>query len=215
MAELSKKLLDMLTEFMLCEIGSKSLDGITYALLTKSNKDKETVSRYKEIIAEKTRCGYNDRQIFRVYEISNGYIFDMDMDIVKQLTHKIAKSLSKTNPGSIADLDLIKDLPTKRRNKDLVGLSKYIVNQFKEGKTQIEVALFSKNSTNRIMIHGKGPNGEPLAIAYYAYAIRHWDIEILNAKLLIPQGLRISRIQPCEVLPPKTGVSFLFNIEPM
>lgn len=75
------------------------------------------------------------------------------------------------------------------------------------------MALFSKNSTNRIILNGKNSKGEAIAVKYNAYAIRHWDIELINEKLLIPAGFRVSRIQPCEILPSKTGVSFVFTLE--
>lgn len=35
MAEFSKELLDMMTEFMICEVGARVLDGITYTILLK------------------------------------------------------------------------------------------------------------------------------------------------------------------------------------
>ena len=39
MAEFSKSLLDMLTEFLICEIGSKAIDGITNTLVFKDKRD--------------------------------------------------------------------------------------------------------------------------------------------------------------------------------
>lgn len=212
MAEFSKKLLDMLTEFMVCEVGSKAVDGITYTLLLKNNKDKEEIDRYLDIKHEAIKCGYNNNEVFRVYEINNGFIFDMDIATAKQITAEIVKTLNKNNAG-IQNTDLINNMPDKRRKKDMIALGRYLKEEYDNGKREVEVALFSKNSTNRIIINGKNSSGEPVAIKYNAYAIRHWDIELINEKLLIPAGFRVSRIQPCEILPSKTGVNFIFTME--
>ena len=214
MGEMSKELLDMLTEFTVCEVGSKVVDGITYTLLLKTERDRELVERYKRIKVETANCGYVSNEVFRMYELSNGYIFDMDMRVARAITAQIVRTINREQ-NNIKNPDLISDAPERRRKKDIIALSKYIIDQFNQGKREIEVALFSKNTTDRIVINGTGPNGEALVISYRAYAIRHWDIELLNEKLLIPQGLRISRIQPFEVLPSKTGVSFLFTLERM
>lgn len=212
MAEFSKNLLDLLTEFMVCEVGSKALDGITYTMLLKNNKDKEEIDRYMNIKHEAAKCGYTNNEVFRVYEITNGYIFDMDIATAKQITAEIVRTLNKNNAG-IQNTDLINNLPEKRRKKDMVALSKFLKEEYDKGKRQVEVALFSKNSTNRIILNGKNSSGEAIAVKYNAYAIRHWDIELINEKLLIPAGFRVSRIQPCEILPSKTGVSFVFTLE--
>lgn len=212
MAEFSKNLLDLLTEFMVCEVGSKALDGITYTMLLKNNKDKEEIDRYMNIKHEAAKCGYTNNEVFRVYEITNGYIFDMDIATAKQITAEIVRTLNKNNAG-IQNTDLINNLPEKRRKKDMVALGKFLKEEFDKGKRQVEVALFSKNSTNRIILNGKNSKGEAIAVKYNAYAIRHWDIELINEKLLIPAGFRVSRIQPCEILPSKTGVSFVFTLE--
>lgn len=215
MAELSKALLDMLTEFMICEIGSKALDGITYTMLFKNDKDKDAYNRYMTIKKEATKCGYTNSELFRVYEINNGYIFDMDIKTTKLITAQIAKAVAAANNGATPVGDIIGDSPEVRRKKDMYNMAKYLKSEYDKGNTEVEVALFSRNSTNRIIVTGKGPHGETLAIRYNAYVLRHWDIEYLNEHLLIPIGFRVSRIQPCEVLPSKTGVSFIFRLESM
>lgn len=213
---MSKRLRDMLTEFLICEIGSRALDGITYTLLLKTNRDKELIERYKQIKVEANNCGFVNNEVFRMYEIGNGYIFDMDIGVAKMITAEIARSINASaNYSNVPSPDLISDMPEKRRKRDIIALGRYLVSQFDLNRTELEVALFSRNSTNRIVINGKSANNEPIALTYNAYAIRHWDIEILNEKILIPMGIRVSRIQSCEILPSKTGVSFQFKLEPM
>ena len=216
MAEFSKELLDMMTEFMICEVGARVLDGITYTMLLKNNKkDLEVYERYMTIKREAIKCGYTNDEILRVYEVSNGYIFDMDLRTAKQITTELSKSVAKANGGQTPAGELIKDMPDQRRKRDLVALAKYLKSEYDKGNRQLEVALFSKNTTNRIVINGKGPNGEAISLRYNAYAIRHWDIETVNEKFLIPSGFRVKRIQPCEIFPSKTGVSFIFTLESM
>lgn len=216
MAEFSKELLDMMTEFMICEIGARVLDGITYTMLLKNNKkDMEIYERYMTIKREALKCEYTNDEILRVYEVSNGYIFDMDLRTAKQITAELAKSVAKANGGQTPAGELIKDMPDQRRKRDIVALAKYLKSEYDKGNRQFEVALFSKNTTNRIVINGKGPNGESISLRYNAYAIRHWDIETVNEKFLIPSGFRVKRIQPCEIFPSKTGVSFIFTLESM
>lgn len=212
--EIPKNVLNMLTEFTVCELGSKVLDGITYTLLLKNDKDIESIERYRTIKLEAARHGFADSRLFRIYELGNGYIFDMDISVAKMITAQLVKSIN-TEQKISNNTDLIRNSPELRRKRDLIALSKYIIKQFNNDKREIEVALFSRNSTNKIIINATGPNNETFAVSYNAYAIRHWDIELLNEKLLIPQGLRVSRLQPCEILPSKTGVSFLLTLERM
>lgn len=215
MAEYSKELENMLTDFLVCEIGNKYLDGVTYAMALKDiEKDKQMYQRYIEIKKETHRCGYNDLDIFRIYEVSNGYIFDIDADKARHITNTMLNSIKALNDDKTPlDYSEIYGIPEQRRKKDMVNLAKYLKKEFDSGKNVVEVALFSRNSTNKIIINGRGQNNDILSIRYNAYAIRHWDLETINYKLLIPAGFRVSRLKPCEILPSKTGVSFLLTME--
>ena len=213
MAKFSNELLNRLTEFLIIEIGEKALSGITYALYIKNEKDKEVYERYNAIKKEVLKCGYSNDEVFRIYEVSNGYIYDLDLSVAKKITTELAKAVAKTNGGTTPVGDLIGDGPSLRRKADMLGLAKYVKQQYDEGKRVIEVALFSRNSVPRIVITGIGPNKEMLPIRYTAFSIRHWDIQSINANILIPAGIRISKLDPCEVLPSKTGVRFILSIE--
>lgn len=220
MADFSKKLLDMLSEFMVRELGSKVLDGVTYTFVLNTEADKQTYEEYMAIKQEAVNCGYLNDEVFRTYKLSNGYIFDMDLSTAKQITSEVYKRVAKDNNMSTdqtqnSNFDLIKDSPDERRNRDIANLAKYLKSEFDNGNKQVELALFSRNSSNKIIINGKLPNGNPVSLRYNAYALRHWDIEILNERYLIPAGFRVKRIQPLEILPSKTGASFLFTMESM
>lgn len=214
MGNTSKKMMNLLTEFMISEIGSKALDGITYSFVLKDNpNDRESYNRYMEIYKEVRNCGFSPDEIFRAYELSNGYIFDMDLNVVKHISTELVKAVEKTDGVQYGTGDLIGSSPEKRRKADMNGLANYVLGELQKGKSVTEVALFNRNSVPHIIISGKTA-GRYASIKYNAYAIRHWDIEIINAKLLIPAGARISRIEPCEILPTKTGVKFLITTEP-
>lgn len=213
MGKISKELINQLTEFLVSEIGSKSLDGITYAIFTKDTRDKESVERYMKIREESIKCGYDKDELFRVYEINNGYIMDMDIGVAKKITFELSKAVAKANNNSTPVGDIIGENPNKRRMEDMVRLGKYAKQQFEEGNNILDVALFSRNSVPRIIINAIGPNGENLPIKYNGYSIRHWDLESLNKNILIKQGLRIAKIETIEVLPSKTGVRFKLYTE--
>ena len=163
MAKMSGELINMLTEFLIHEIGSKSVDGITYAMITKDKKDEATYKKYVEIRKEATKCGYSNDDIFRIYEVANGYIFDMDLNMAKKIAYELTKAVNKTNGGQTPVKDFIADNPEKRRKADMLGLAKYVKAEFDNGAQVLEVALFSRNSTPRIMITGIGTKNEMIA----------------------------------------------------
>lgn len=210
MAQFSGILLNQLSEFLVCEIGAKAMDGITYTLLLKDNpKDMEAVNRYNKIKSQLQSEGYSNMDVLRRYEVTNGYIYDLDLNTAKSITYELSKAVAKIRNTPVGDL--IGDKPEQRRKKDMVNLAKYIKDAYDKGENQVEVALFNKNAVDKINVTCISPDGRKCLVTYKAYAIRHWDIETINAKLLMPAGIKVDSIQPKEVLPHKTGVSFLIN----
>lgn len=216
MGKFSQKLMNQLSEFLVCEIGGKAIDGITYTMLLNNNKkDMERYKRYNAIRLEAIHnCGFSNDELLRCYEVSNGYIFDMDMNTAKQITIELSKAVANANGNATPVGDLIGDAPEQRRKRDMISLAKYLKNAYDAGYKEVYVALFNKNATDRIMVTGEDKNGNKLAVSYKAYAIRHWDIEQINAQMLMPAGIKVESIQPCEILPFKNGVSFKFSLVP-
>ena len=212
MADIPKELYGKLTEFLTVEIESKVLDGITYVLALKNDADRENIEKYQRIKESALKSGAGPNEVFRVYELSNGYIFDMDLNIAKQITYLLSKKVNQQSGGKTPVGDFIADKPEKRRQEDMKKLAKKCIAQFKEGKKVFDVALFSRNSVPRIQITAKDGAGKDTVITYDAYAVRHWDIEEINAKLLAKEGIKIARIEPREVLPSKTGVRFTLHL---
>ena len=213
--KISKELMDRLTNFLFEAIGGKVVDGITYTMEI-SPEDDEAIKNYLELKDMVVKEGFKNNEVFRVYNVANGYIFDMDLAIVRYLNDKVFKAVSK-NTGLNCDGNAVIGYgPEVRRKQDMESLAKYCISQFESNKTEFEVALFSRNSVPRITISGKdsakGSQGKGVVVTYNAYAIRHWDIEEINNRLLIPKGLRIRRIKPCEILPSKTGMRFVLSV---
>lgn len=213
--KISKELMDRLTNFLFEAIGGKVVDGITYTMEI-SPEDDEAIKNYLELKDMVVKEGFKNNEVFRVYNVANGYIFDMDLAIVRYLNDKVFKAVSK-NTGLNCDGNAVIGYgPEVRRKQDMESLAKYCISQFESNKTEFEVALFSRNSVPRITISGKdsakGSQGKGVVVTYNAYAIRHWDIEEINNRLLIPKGLRITRIKPCEILPSKTGMRFVLSV---
>lgn len=213
MADVSKELYGKLTEFLTVEIESKVLDGITYVMTLKNENDRESTESYKKIKDVAIKNGLGQNEAFRVYELSNGYIFDMDLTIAKHIAFLLSKKVNQQTKGQMPVGDFIGEKPEKRRQEDMQKLAKKCLTQFKAGKKVFDVALFSRNSVPRIQITGKDKSGKDAVITYDAYAVRHWDIEEINARLLAKEGIKIAKIEPCEVIPSKTGVRFTLHLD--
>lgn len=214
---MTKQLQNMLTEFFICEIKSKAMDGVTYAMVLDNGTQKEqnNLKKYRAICEEASRCGYRSDELFRGYKIANGFIFDMDIGIAKGILMNIISAVNNTNgdSGNTNPQDVIGDSPDKYRKSDMLALARYVKSEFESGKNKVEVALYNRNANPKIIMTVKNTDGSNVTIKYNAYAIRHWDIEIINDKLLIPAGIRISRLEPCEILPLKNGVTFNLYLE--
>lgn len=209
MAKISKELWDKLTEYLASELGGKVLSGVTYTIIFRD--EKQVYERFLDIKKEVLKCGFADDEIFRVYEVCNGYIADMDLSIAKRIANEIFEEVAKNNGQQIADK--VGDYPESRRKSDMIRLAKHVQKELDKGNDFIEVALFSRNSVPRIRITGLDVDNKPILIEYKAYAIRHWDIERINSGILIPRGMRIRRIEPYEILPAKNGVRFILYLE--
>ncbi|MBR1455161.1 MAG: hypothetical protein IJ593_11070 [Lachnospiraceae bacterium] len=209
----SKELVDLLSTFMLKELGHKAMYGITYTFVLKNKENKKTYDDYMSIRKEADKCGFERNEVFRVYEVSNGYIFDMDVDITKTLLKKLNKALQNIDGQNNKDISIEK-LPAERRKDAMLSLGKYCVSEFEKGNKDITVALFSRNYRKYISVAGKDKESNQYCYDMYnAYGIRHWDIEAINHYILIPAGIRISVVEPFEILPTLTGVRFGIHME--
>ena len=205
-----------MTEFIINEIGGKAIEGITYAFVrtdARANQsDRDRYQQYKELRNMLDRQGFQKEDIFRMYQVQNGIIFDIDMAIVKKIGTILTNRMLEQD-GEQPNPDIIGDRPEKRRKGDMVQLARYLKKCYDAGEYIVDVALFSRNQVPEIVINGKIPTGEYAIQRFKAYAIRQWDLEDVNKNILLPMGLKIKQLAPGMILPTKTGVLFQLQLE--
>ena len=208
--EFSKTLKNQLSEFLLTQLGSKVTNGITYSLLLKDS-DRQLIEKFMLIREEANKCGYDSDQVFRVFEVVNGYAFDMDLGTAKGILNTLCRKMINQQGLKGTYFDILNTAPTGNKTKEAKLLANTIINEYKKGNDKISVALFSTNESNRIAITCRY-NGEKHILNYKAFNLTHWDLGVVNSNYLIPNGLKISSVKPCEVLVSRTGISFILNI---
>lgn len=226
-AKLSKELENMLVNFISSELQSKAFDGVTYAMMIDSiQQDKVKIERYNTLLKQVSEEGYLEGELFRCHHIANGYIYDLDMSIVKHIMRKLAKLAGDSSSKEIESeaLKMIKERPSQRRKNDMEKLATKCIEVAKEseefrskGSTEFEVALFNRNNTPKIIVSGRDKStGMPLVATYEAYAVRHWnDLEDINNYILCERNLKIARVTAHEILPSRNGVRFTLKIQSM
>lgn len=192
-----------LEDFMATYLGAKVQDGITYVLLTDDRSNSEQAAELMDLYNELRKAGKEN--LFRYYSVSNGKIFDIDLNVARNLTAALAKKVMNINS------DLIGKGPAVRRQGDIERLAKSCRKWYSKGIDTVEVALFSRNSVPRINISGKDAAGRAKMLTYEAYAIRHWDLDAVNA-LLREYGIRILAVDTHEILPSETGLRVTLRI---
>lgn len=210
--ELSAEAMSSLSRFYDKEISEKILRGVTYGLTFKSDSALNT--EYLELKQRLKDEGFSGSDILRVYELCNGYIYDLDIRMCQKIVvDLITSTLNPNEKLSQNDILMIKDKPRARIKEDMQKLANKCISELNTNHTKVDVALFSKNTTNQIKFKAELENGREILLTYNAYCLRHTDLEELNRDYLVPKGARISKIQPCEILPTKTGVVFTLWLE--
>lgn len=206
--KLSAETVAGLSNCMVEAIGERVYDGITYALLTgNSEEDKKKINEYNNIIKSLNENGIDPKRVLQALKVPNGIIFDMNIGVAKEIANNIARTYAAKNGKETSNIDLIKDGPIKRRQEDMTEIVKYLEKQARNGNTDIELALFSRNSIRRIVYTAKDKQGKDVQVKMNAYAIRHWDLPMVSTKLM-EYGYKIAKAQAGEILPSKTGVRF-------
>lgn len=211
----SKETMNGLTEFLLCEVDTKVLQGISYILVKKGKTNEKLIAKYDGLRHSMNEEGIHPKVGLRRYELDNGIIYDLELDEAIRLTELISRAVAKNNNGETPVGDLgIREKAMERHRQDMERLTDKIVNSAKKGMGKIEVALFSKNMTNNIVITGKDAKNakREVAITYDAYALRHTDIEELNREYLALYGLMVTKVEVHEMLPSSTGVRFTLTL---
>ena len=215
MEGLNAELMNGLTDFLLSEVGEKVLHGISYTLCQKKDSNKAKIDKYLKLRHDLSQAGIGENEIFKVNEVSNGYIFDLDLKEAIWLTQKISESVARNNNGDTPTGDFnIASLANERHREDLERLKNKVIRAARNGIGCVELALFSRNKTSSIVVTGKDAanNKVEISIKYDAFAIRHTDMTELNRDFLEQAGLRVTTAKVYEILPSETGVRFKLNI---
>ena len=214
--QISENLLNLISEFVINELGSKVIDGITYTFISKEPYDVEYYEKYKFIRDTANQEGFGDKELIRIYEVCNGYIFDLDLYIAKVIISEMYKGVlmndgTLKSPSDYKDT-FIKDKPEQRRKRDMANIARKVKAEYDKGNTQMDIALFSKNTTHKIIVTGTDRKGKKMMSTYDSYVLRHEDLRLVNEEFLIPAGIKIDAIKPCEILPNKNGLLFTIHI---
>lgn len=209
---MSDELKTSLRTFFNVEVGSGIVRGSSYALVF--NEDEAKVHAYLDIQQKIKDEGLNASDVLRVFQLCNGYIFDMNLRLAQKFTVDLLRD-DTTVDEKLTDNDIltIRDTPRIRMEKDMKRLTKRCIEVLEKGKTDLDVALFSRIDSPQIRFNAKLDTGKAVQFTYDAYALRHTDLEATNKTYMIPKGIRVAKIQPCELLPTRSGVKFKLWIE--
>ena len=211
----SKEVMNGLTEFLICEVDTKVLSGISYVLLKKVPSNQKKIDKYDALRRKMNEEGISPKEGFRRYELDNGIIYDLDLGEAIRFTELISRAVAKENGGDTPVGDLgIREKAMNRHQQDMERLCEKIVAYAKKGVGKIELALFSKNSSGSIVITARDAANtkKEVAVTYDAYALRHTDMEELNREYLSLYGLMVTKVEVHELLPSCTGVRFSLTI---
>lgn len=212
MKEFSKELRDMLTDFIVSEIGSKGIDGITYTMKINSSKNAEDIKDYIKIREEANRCGYDTSEVFRAFELSNGMVFDMDIKAMTHILVKIAESAANIT-GKHGDMSgMIYSEPTQVRKQELIRLAKEVTNAYNDGKHTLDVALFNRNRTSTISFVDRNEN-TATQYTIKAFKARIYDISAMNSGPLSKSNIIVTGVTPRYILPYENGVVTSLEID--
>ena len=212
--DLANGLMDFFSE----EISDNIFAGVTYGLVFKDKMTQAKVAKYTELKQKILECEMNTQDKLRMFEVCNGYIFDLGvrtaqiiaLDLIRS-TYKDGEEISKN------DVLRIKDLPVQRRRAELERLANKCIKIMNDNRTsqseEIVIALYSRNTSNTVKVTGELENGQKVRFTYDAYKLKHTDLDELNKQFLVKRRIKVASIQACEILPPRTGVKFKLKIE--
>lgn len=208
MAALSENTKKKIANLLIEDIGAKEvLDGITYVLLTANDKAK--INEIEQLRADIQADGVQADQVIRTWKVSNGVIFDLNIAVAKQTAEFLVASsdqMGLTNTGSM-NKDLVGNKPEKRRQEDIEKLAAFLKTCWKEGKHAVELCLYSRNKVGVTTFNARR-GGQDVRVKYNAFAIRHWDISVINDNLLAREEFKVVKVEAGEIVPSKNGVRF-------
>lgn len=219
------EMIDQLGEFLVNDVADKLVFGITYCMYLDDNvEDRKKIDRYDDLRNKMKSNGIDPDTIFQKIKVTNGYVYNLEVEVARKIMGIVIDRMnrySKTDRGKKIRNDIFKDKPTKRRVEDIQEMAKYLIKSYKKDNPhgeikRVEVAIFSRNSTNKIVCMAKDAKDmkKDKMLNFMAYAIRQYDLNEVN-KIMISNGFKIIGSRIGEILPSKTGVRYTISVDRM
>lgn len=209
---LSDDAVGKLAEVICTDIHTNIVKGVTYILLEEKPNTKVRLDMYMGLRREIDSEGFKPDEVFRVYKVSNGYVFDMEQEIAVSITKAIMqKSGSLDDKNMRAVLNSVVERSKIRREKELKRLAALCYKAYKVGKTSLEVLLFGKNEVGKVIITVKDGKDD-YVITYPSFMLRPSDMQSVNEEYLIKSGIRIKSIETGEIVGSNRGLRVVVNL---
>ena len=209
---LSDDAVGKLAEVICTDIHTNIVKGVTYILLEEKPNTKVRLDMYMGLRREIDSEGFKPDEVFRVYKVSNGYVFDMEQEIAVSITKAIMqKSGSLDDKNMRAVLNSVVERSKVRREKELKRLAALCYKAYKAGKTSLEGLLFGKNEVGKVIITVKDGKDD-YVITYPSFMLRPSDMQSVNEEYLIKSGIRIKSIETGEIVGTNRGLRVVVNL---
>lgn len=209
---LSDDAIGKLAEVVCTDIHTNIVKGVTYILLEEKPNTKVRLDMYMGLRREIDSEGFKPDEVFRVYKVSNGYVFDMEPEIAVSITKAIMqKSGSLDDKNMRAVLNSVTERSKVRREKELKRLAALCYKAYKAGKTSLEVLLFGRNEVGKVIITVKDGKDD-YVITYPSFMLRPSDMQSVNEEYLIKSGIRIKSIETGEIVGTNRGLRVVVNL---
>lgn len=208
MKAITPELKNMITEFVVREIGSKGLHGVTYATLI--NRDGKSETEYLRVAELAVECGYTEGELFEAFEVDNGYIYNLDMQVMNQVLIEIAKNAVKVTGKHDDKVKTVYNMPVESVKKEEERLARLIEGEVKNGNNSAVIVLYSRNKGGTASFTAD-EGGSKKFIRVKAFMLRHKDLNEINTKYLSRKGIVITKIELHQIIPSQNGVIATVN----
>ena len=207
---ISGDILNMFADIVCTEIASRLLDGVHWVVLNNSIRNKNTIERILQLRRELDAKGYPSNSIVEVIKLSNGYLFNLDIDEC-YIVFEMLLNYSNTNEFDSL-LGLIPNKPNKVLEQNKLNLAKLCYHRFiKKQKDELDVCLYSTNDYSKIIVSAVTSSNDRIVITYNAFKVTLKDLDDINKKYLAERGMRISSSVIMEIVDGCVRVRLTFD----
>lgn len=210
MKQFPKELMTGLKSFVFNYIGDKILDAVTYALFYDGE---ESLSAPCEEAYLDSNDYFGELEVMRKVKTCNGIVYDVDMSLICYILKEWLESDEEKGVDMEGYDELIGNTPETERESEIKRFSELCIDTFKkQNRRKLEVALYSMARIPILLITGRNQQNKSISLYYHAFALRQWDIEAANKNYLVPNGIRVNKLEVCDILPERQGVRFIVHL---